>query len=263
MKHLRITILAASIYCCIFLPASTALADKVSRENDLGVKSFEEKNYVESEKHFSQALVEAPDSPELKFNLGTSMSAQNRGEDALKQLENAAVDFDDPLKSAAAMFNAGNISLGAGDLDNAISSYTKALKLDQASEDIRYNLEFAMRKKQEQEQEQEEKDQENNEENKENDEQQDGDQKKDSDSKEDNEEQKDKEQEQNSETQNQDDEEQQDQQEQPSQQQQSENQQMTPEEAKRILDALSDEEKKALSLKKMKMKMEMKQGDDW
>ena len=38
---------------------------------------------------------------------------------------------------------------------------------------------------------------------------------------------------------------------------------MTPEEAQRILDALSDEEKKALSLRRMQMKTDMRQGDDW
>ena len=42
-----------------------------------------------------------------------------------------------------------------------------------------------------------------------------------------------------------------------------ENTEMTPEEARRILDALSDEEKRALSLKKQQMKREMRQGDDW
>ena len=69
--------------------------------------------------------------------------------------------------------------------------------------------------------------------------------------------------EQQSKTKNTDQQEQQDDQQQDSDQQQSEDQLMTPEEAQRLLDALNDEEKKTLSLRSMKMKQEMRQGDDW
>ena len=68
---------------------------------------------------------------------------------------------------------------------------------------------------------------------------------------------------QQNESQNQEDNKQQDQQQQQSKQQDSENQPMTPEEAKRILDALNDEEKKALALRRIQMKTGMRQGDDW
>ena len=48
-----------------------------------------------------------------------------------------------------------------------------------------------------------------------------------------------------------------------SQEQESERQPMTPEEAQRILDAIEDEEKKAFSLRREKMRSDMRRGDDW
>ncbi len=239
-------------------------ADKAYRLNENGIKSYENRKFEESEEYFTQALVDKPTSPDLKFNLGTSLSGQKKFEEAVKQLENAAAEFSDPKKSAAAYFNAGNSNLASGNLDNAIADYVNALKLDQNSEDIRYNLEFTIRKKQQQEQQQQQDKQDDNEDKKNDEENKDNQKQQDSDKNEDeNKEQEQKQDQQDSETQNQNDENSQDSQDQQSQQQQSEERQMTPEEAKRILDALSDEEKKALSLKKMKIQMEMKQGDDW
>lgn len=219
-----------------------AHADKAYTSNESGIKTYESGNYQESADHFTEAAVERPDSPDIKFNLGTALSGKKETDEALRQLGTAAEGFNDTGKKAAAHFNAGNARFLTGDLEGAIDDYIRAVKLDQQSEDIRFNLERAVRKLKEQEkQQQQDKDSEQE-------------QKKD-------EEQEDEEQE--SKTKNTDQQEQQDDQQQESDQQQSEDQLMTPEEAQRLLDALNDEEKKTLSLRSMKMKQEMRQGDDW
>jgi len=234
--------LAASISSVLLIPAEGE-ADKAYSANEKGIKAYNEKKFEESVGHFTDAVVERPDEPELKFNLGTALSGQKRKEDALRQLNSAADAFHDPRKKAAAYFNAGNTRLAAGDLEGAIEEYRKAVKLDQESADIRYNLEIAARKLKERR-----KQQQNNRQN--------DDRKKEENKKKKNEEKKNK-------TENTNRKKQQNRQEQPSDQKNSENRPMTPEEAKRILDALSDEEKKALSLKKIQMKQELRQGDDW
>ena len=221
---------------------SPAYADKAYKSNESGITMYESGKYDESADHFTEAAVERPDSPDIKFNLGTSLSRKNETDEALRQLGTAAEGFSDKAKKAAAYFNAGNARFLSGDLDGAISDYTRAVKLDQHSEDIRFNLERAVRKLKEQEkQQQQDKDSEQE-------------QKKDEDQ---------QDEEQQSKTKNTDQQEQQDDQQQDSDQQQSEDQLMTPEEAQRLLDALNDEEKKTLSLRSMKMKQEMRQGDDW
>ena len=242
---LSVNAVAAAVACISFLAVTvpSCYADKAHTENEKGIAAYEEKKFDESAGHFTEAVVERPDSPALKFNLGTALSEKNEPEEALKQLGTAAEDFSDPKQKAAAHYNAGNTRFLAGDLENAIGEYTRAVKYDQESKDIRFNLERAVRKLREQQQQQQDKDS-------------DEEQKKDDKQKQEDEEKKSK-------TQDTDQQQQQDQEQQQTDQQESEDRQMSPEEAERILEALSDEEKKALSLRRMQMKQEMRQSDDW
>lgn len=238
------------------LPLTTH-ADKASKLNKKGIESFKENNLEESARFFTEALVERPDSPDLRFNRGTALSATDKKDEAVNELEKAAQTFEKEELSAAAHFNAGNTFFATEDLNEAIESYKKAVKLDQSSRDIRHNLELAVRKLQEQQQQQQQEKQDNKQEKDDSDEQQQEDQEQEKE----NEEKDDESEKKNNEQQDKQDQ-QQEQQEQ-SQQQENEQQSMTPEEAQRILDAIEDEEKKAFSLRREKMRTEMRQGDDW
>jgi len=206
-----------------------AHADKAARLNDQGIESYNENDHEESVRSFTEALVERPDSPELRFNRGTALSAAGKTDEAVTELERAADTFGRSDLSAAA--------------------------LDQSSKDIRHNLELAVRMLEQQQQQQENSEENKDEENKDQqDENQDS-----SDQK--NEQEENKEQDQNQSQEDQEREQNEDQN-QP-QPQESEPQPMTPEEAQRILDAMNDEEKEAFELRKMMMKETMRQGDDW
>ena len=235
------------IYCSLAIvcgASNVSYADKAYTENKKGISTYSEKKFDESVEHFTDALVDRPESPEIKFNLGTSQSITKKTDDALKNLESAANELKGSHQQAAAYFNSGNTRYLAGDLEGAITDYCRAVKLHQESKDIRHNLELALRKQKEQQQQQQQK--------------QDSDQ----DQKKDDKKQDEKKDEKNK-TKDSDEQQQQDKDQQQSNQQNSEDRPMTPEEAKRILDALSDEEKKALSLKRMQTQQEMRQGDDW
>lgn len=238
-QYINSMICIAAVFACF----SRAEADKAFSENRKGIQSFSEKKYEESETHFTDALIERPDSPEITYNLGTALSESKKTEEALKHLQSSAARLKDPKQRAAAFFNTGNTRLINGDFQGAVNDYRQAVKLDQHSKDIRHNLELAMRKLQEQQQQQQKKE---------------GDQDKQDQNKD-----KDDKKDEKNKTNNSDQKQQQEKEQQQSNQQQSEERQMTPEEAKRILDALSDEEKKALSLKRMQTQQEMRQGDDW
>jgi len=228
----------------VLMPVSS-IADKASKLNKEGIESYNEQKLEESVNLFTEALVERPDSPELRFNRGTALSAVGKKDEAISELEKSSNTFKKSELSAASHFNAGNTYFTSGDLNGAIEEYKKAVKLDQSSKDIRHNLELALRMLRDQQQQQKNKD---NEEDKEN-----GDEEKQT--KQDQDENKEQKENENEEKQNEQD--------QQPQQQENEQQPMTPEEAQRILDALNDEEKKAFELRKMKMLSEMRQGDDW
>ena len=157
------------------LPLTTH-ADKASKLNKKGIESFKENNLEESARFFTEALVERPDSPDLRFNRGTALSATDKKDEAVNELEKAAQTFEKEELSAAAHFNAGNTFFATEDLNEAIESYKKAVKLDQSSRDIRHNLELAVRKLQEQQQQQQQEKQDNKQEKDDSDEQQQEDQ---------------------------------------------------------------------------------------
>ncbi|MCD6308319.1 MAG: tetratricopeptide repeat protein, partial [Candidatus Latescibacteria bacterium] len=259
--HATAKLLVAAVF--LTTACGTAFADKAARYNKKGVEAFKEQSFDESASHFMDAVVENPDAPELRFNLGTALSEKKETEEALKQLNIATQGLDAPKMKAAALFNAGNTNFLAGNLEAAIDEYKQALRFDQESRDIRQNLELAIRKYQQQQKQKNDKDKKEDGKNKkDNDKDKQDEQNGKNNEKKKNEEKQNNEEKKNQ-TENSEENKPEDQQQQPSSQDQSESRPMSMEEAKRILDALSDEEKKALSLRRMQMQTDMRQGDDW
>jgi len=255
--------LACMAAIVLILWAGSAQADKASKANKRGIDAFGEQNYEKSVEHFTEALVEKPDAPELKFNRGTALSELGKTEEALSELITSAAQLDKAEYAAAAHFNAGNTLLSANKIEAALEEYKQAVKLDQASEDYRHNLELAVRKlNQQQQQQSQEQDQEDSED-KEKKEDEEGDQQQKDQGKEENEEQQKEKEDQKDKSQSPEDGEPEGQNQQPSNQQENETLPMTKEEAQRLLDAINDEEKQAQSQRYMQMKTDMRQGDDW
>jgi Ca-activated chloride channel homolog len=244
---MKIKFFIAFLSIIILLPLNS-FADKAYKLNKQGIEAYNQKRNEDSLKSFTDALVERPGSPELLFNMGTALSASGKKKEAADELEKAASGFNDNKLKATARFNAGNAMMGAGDFNSAVNEYKQAVKLDQSSGDIKHNLEIALKKLREQQKQQQQQQQnKDNKDNKNNKDKKDNKQ----DNKKDNKQNQQQQQQQNKNT------------EQNQSPQQQDKQAMSPEEAKRILDAISDEEKKAIQLKKKMMQQEMRQGDDW
>ena len=226
------------IFLMLFLlaGAGNVTADKAAAFNKKGIDAYRDKRYDESLKQFTEALIERPNTPELHFNRGTALSALRKKDEAVNELDSAARSFKKKESTAAAHFNAGNALFGAGDFKGALDHYKTAVKLDPQSRDIRYNLELAVRKMNEQKKEQSNKDTKNKDERK-------NDQQK-------NKTPQNKQQQQKMEQQQ-------------SKRQNSDFQPMTKEEAERLLDAMNDDEKKSLSQRNEQMKTKMGASDDW
>jgi Ca-activated chloride channel homolog len=235
-----------------------SFSDKASSCNKKGIKAYNNKKYDESVKQFTEASVQRPDSPELKFNLGTSLSQSGKKDEALSELHTAADGFKSKELSAAACFNAGNTLFAAGDYQGALDEFRKAVRLDQNSKDIRYNLDLAARKLSEAEQKKKEQQDGKQKDNKDKNQNQQNQQNKDSKNKNDkqNDEQKNK-------NENRQKDQAQNQEQQNSDQKKSEYQPMTREEAERLLNTMSDEEKKALSLRNKRLLIPTGQDNDW
>ena len=103
--------------------------------------------------HYEEASRIDPGSPIPDYNRGIVLSEEGRAEEARDAFLGAAAS-DDPALAADALYNLGNVHLGAEEYDPAIEAYLKSLDLDPVDEDARRNLEIAFRRKEEQQQQQ-------------------------------------------------------------------------------------------------------------
>lgn len=236
-----------------------------------GVEHYESENYTEAEVNFRKGLEENVESFEGHFNLGDALYKQERYDDALKQYQNALAVTEDSYLKSKVYHNIGNSLLKSQKLDESIEAYKNALKLDPNDMETKYNLSYAQKLKKDQEnqqnkdQNQKQKNDQNKDQNKDKNQQnqQNQDQNKDDQDKQD-QNQNDKQDQQNKDQQNQNGEENQDKnKEQQGQQQQPQPQQISKEEARRILEALKNNEAELQKeLRKRKGKVVPK-AKDW
>jgi tetratricopeptide (TPR) repeat protein len=226
MKYLQLTLL--------FLTVSLTVSAQQGR-GDIrqGNRLFKDEKFDEAEQAYRKALGENAPNRVAGFNLGDALYRQEKFEEAGRQFEAAASSNLNKGSASHAYHNLGNSLLQAGNIDESIEAYKEALRRNPSDLDTKYNLSYAkmLKKKQEQQQQQNQQQEQNQEK------------------------QDQKKQDQNQDNQNQDNQ-QQDQKNQENQQQGKENQpsnpqqskeqevKISPEDAKRLLEALANDEKK-------------------
>ncbi len=189
-------------------------ASKVNKGNNL----FEKEKYEDSLKKYTDAQLDNPESPILHYNMGNVYYKQGQYDKAIEELNKSLSSKENDLREKI-YYNLGNTYFKKNDFMNAIEHYKKVLEINPDDEDAKYNIEITRKKMQENMQpqsgNQQQKQQQNQQQNK------------DQQSKNDNNpnKQKDKKKEQESEN-------------------PQEKNKMSQEDAKRLLDALKDEENK-------------------
>ena len=188
-----------------------------------GNRYFKKEKFENSEMAYRKALEEKKVSKMAEFNLGDALYRQKKYEEAGHQFEAAASNDAVKSNSAKAFHNLGNSYLQAGKVDESINAYKDALRRNPGDLGTKYNLSYAqmMKKKQDQQKQQNDKNDKND--------------KKDKNDKND-----------KNNDQKQDQKQQQDQQKQDQQKQQDKQQnvKISKEDAKRLLEALANDEKK-------------------
>lgn len=197
-----------------------------------GVDKYDESNYAEAEVNFKKGLETNVESFESRFNLGDAIYKQGRFEEALEEFKNSATLAETDEAKAGIFHNIGNTFVKSKKLQESIAAYKEALKLNPNDMETKYNLSYALKQMQNQQNNQQ--DQQNQDNKDKNDQNQDQENKDEQDKNDDKNEDKndDKQQDQ----QNKD--EQQNQQQKPKEQKE----EISKEEAKRILDALKNNE---------------------
>lgn len=212
-------------------------------------KAYHNGDYAKAEQLYRQAIKKDPHNPKLVFNLGNALAKQHKTSQALAAYDEARSMARANESRARSEYNMGNVFAGNKKWGKALDAYRRSLKADPDDPEAKYNYELAYRKMQRQRQQQKQQNKQNK------------NQKQNQSQNQQNQNQKNKKNNQK-------------QQQQPSggnqnrknqqQQKMPQNGQMSKQQAKKILDALADQEKNVLkNLKKSKQKTEKANAKDW
>ncbi|MDD4225071.1 MAG: tetratricopeptide repeat protein [Mariniphaga sp.] len=107
--------------------------------------------FSQAEAEYRKALEKRPENKQWNFNLADAMYKQMRFQEAEKKFEDLISKLDTKEEQARALHNKGNSQLMQQQIDNSIESYKEALRKNPNDLDTKYNLAYAQRLKQQQE----------------------------------------------------------------------------------------------------------------
>ena len=236
----------------VFLFGSVA-AESYRDQVAAGNSAFRTGNYSEALDYYHVAEAEIPESPELEYNIASTLHEQGAYEEAVDRFTKA-LNTTDILQEVRAHYNLGSTHFRMEDYQKAIEHYQRTLEIDPDDMDAKYNLELARRKlKDQMEQKQDNQDEQQ-------DQKQDEQQKQDQQEQGKQEENEEQQEQQQQPQENQDEQQQQEEQPQPQQQDEDE---LSKEDAERILNALRDDEQE---MQKNRKKIKARGnyiGKDW
>lgn len=138
----------------LLFTSSLLMAQKENVAIDEGNKKYTEKDFTGAQKSYNDALQVNPESDAGNFNLGNSLFQQKDYEGAVDQFRKAAENTTDPEVRAQAYHNMGNTLLQQKKYEESINAYKQALRNNPEDVDTKYNLAYAQKMIQQQQQQQ-------------------------------------------------------------------------------------------------------------
>ena len=229
------------LFILFVILAAGASAQKIERDYiRKGNRLFNDSVFVDAEVNYRKALEVNPKSTVSMYNLGNTLSQQQKFKDAMEQYVAAGKIEKDKMKLAHIYHNMGVLFQAGKDYAQAVEAYKMSLRNNPKDDETRYNLALAQKLLKDQQQ------------------NQDQNQDKNQDQKQD---QKDDKKDQNKNQQEQD---KKDQQNQNQQQQQQNKDEMSKENAQQLLNAVMQDEKNVQDKVKKQLQIQGKKLDkDW
>src|SRR6056297_2150040 len=228
------------LFIILALLALNTFAQQERKYISKGNKAFENGNFDDSEIFYRKAIDKKDDSYSATFNIGDALYKQEKYDDAINQfsdLTNQELTKEDKAKI---YHNLGNSLLNHKKIKESIEAYKHALRNNPSDRETKYNLAYAQKLLEQQQNQDQNQDQDKNQD-------------------------KDQDKEQNKDQKNQNKKEQKDQQQDKNQQQKQQQPESTKQNAERILQALANDEKKTQQkVKEQKAKAaKVKVVKDW
>lgn len=148
------------LFAVFLLLAAGASAQKEERDFiRKGNRLFNDSVFVDAEVNYRKALEVNPKSTVSMYNLGNTLSQQQKFEDAMEQYVSATSIEKDKSKLAQIYHNMGVIFQAGKDYAKAVDAYKMSLRNNPKDDETRYNLALAQKMLKDQQQEQQNQDQ--------------------------------------------------------------------------------------------------------
>lgn len=121
----------------------------------MGNKALEAGKYDEALEFYNKALNVKPDMPEVKYNMALAKLKSEEYEEAAEKFNEVTLSSNDKNLKSKAFHNMGNSFLHQEKWQEGADAFKKALMNNPTDEDSRYNLSYALKKLQEQQEEEE------------------------------------------------------------------------------------------------------------
>ncbi|MBI2952175.1 tetratricopeptide repeat protein [bacterium] len=116
-------------------------------KNNRGNKLYREKQYGEALKHYREAQLDDPKSPQIHFNTGDALFQAQEFDQATEAYSKAlSLGVSDRTLEAQTYYNLGNCFYKKDQFAEAVASYRRALALRPDDRDFKFNLELAQEK---------------------------------------------------------------------------------------------------------------------
>ncbi|MDG5767500.1 tetratricopeptide repeat protein [Balneolales bacterium ANBcel1] len=112
-------------------------------------RAYEAGHYEQAEAIYRELLEDQPGDARLLFNLGSALARQGKTEAAMDVFEQYRNSADSSEERAPAEYNLGYLHEQAGNTEEAMNRFRRALDLDPSDEDAKYNYELLRRRQQE------------------------------------------------------------------------------------------------------------------
>ena len=148
--------IALSLACmmtAIVVQAVPTAAQDGRREVEAGNRLYDEGRYQEAHARYLEALEKVPGLPLARFNEGNALYRSQEFQRAMEAFLEAA-EGADPEWQAGALYNLGNALIRQQQPGPAAEAYKQALRLDPGDQDAKHNLELALQQLEQQQQQQ-------------------------------------------------------------------------------------------------------------
>lgn len=141
MLKSKYILFAVFLLSAAFVSAQKAERDYIRKGNRL----FNDSVFVDAEVNYRKALEVNPKSTVSMYNLGNTLSQQQKMQEAMEQYVSASNIEKDKMKLAQIYHNMGVLLQASKDYAKAVDAYKMSLRNNPADDETRYNLALAQK----------------------------------------------------------------------------------------------------------------------